>query len=388
MSVLQTPTPSAVRTVSNVPQLNAMLPILADASTWAFDLEFDRDRYSYGFNLCLMQIATPEMVWIVDPIAIEDLQPLYRLFETATARKLCYSSGEDLRLLHSLQCFPSQLVDLEIYAKLLNHERTSLAAMLLGLLGIELDKSLQKVNWGKRPLSQAHLNYAAADVAHLFALDEAFQLQAQQQQLAPFVAEEMLHLNGFRHDMSPKTWFLKTSDERFLSPYQQQVLNQGLVWRDAMARKLNKPAFQIMPEEAMRNLILDDLEPDEFLNQPGLHPKVRLPSTLNGLYEALDRWHADATNQGWSKKKTAFELGATPQMRDQRAQQKTTIWQPIQQHLAKQYGEHTMRFLLSSTQIDALLNGKVVVGGLQPAYRKTLILDAARATGADLSAWM
>jgi len=388
MSFLATPPQMPVRNISNPPQLDGLLPVLDAAHTWAFDLEFDRDRYSYGFNLCLLQIATPEVVFIVDPIAIDDLEPLYRLFETAKAKKLCYSSGEDLRLLHSLNCFPTNLEDLEIYTKLLNHERTSLSATLQGLLSIELDKSMQKVNWGKRPLSAAHLEYAAADVAHLFALHGLLQSLAAQKQLLPYVQDEMALLNSFRYDMSPKTWFLKPNDERFLSPYQQQVLNKGLMWRDALARKLNKPSFQIMPEDAMRNLVLDDLEPEVFLNEPGLHPQLRKSSTLDALYDALDQWHAEASSQGWSKKKAAFEAGSTPQMREQRARDKATVWQPIQQHLAGRFGEHAMRFLLSSTQVDALLNGRLTLANLQPPYRKALIVEAAAASGADVSAWM
>jgi hypothetical protein len=181
---------------------------------------------------------------------------------------------------------------------------------------------------------------------------------------------------------------LKPNDERFLSPYQQQVLNKGLMWRDAFARKLNKPSFQIMPEDAMRNLVLDDLEPDVFLNEPGLHPQLRKSSTLDALYDALDQWHAEASSQGWSKKQAAFEAGSTPQMREQRARDKATVWQPIQQHLAGRFGEYAMRFLLSSTQVDALLNGRLTLANLQPPYRKALIVEAADASGADVSAWM
>jgi ribonuclease D len=379
--------PVPVTMVANEPQLGAMLPLLSAATSWAFDLEFDRDRYTYGFNLCLLQIATPQQVFIVDPLAIADLQSLFRLFETAAATKLCYSSGEDLRLLHSLHCFPTQLVDLELYARLLNFEKTSLAAMLHTQLQVELNKSLQKVNWGRRPLTEAQLEYAAADVRYLFALHQALQQQVQGSPLAAWVQAEMALLNAQRHDMSAKTWFLKAGDERLLSPHQQYVLNQGFVWRDALAQKLNKPSHQVMPEEALRRLILDDLEQADLLDETGLHPQLRKPSTLEALYTALDRWHQQAHAQGLSKKRSPYDQGAAPELRQQRTKDKASVWQPIQQHLAFHYGEHTMRFLLSSTQIDALLSGRTTIGSLLPAYRQQCIADAALALGVDVLPW-
>jgi ribonuclease D len=44
------------------------------------------------------------------------------------------------------------------------------AAMVAHFTGIELDKSESRTDWTKRPLTEKQLNYASADVEHLFAI--------------------------------------------------------------------------------------------------------------------------------------------------------------------------------------------------------------------------
>ena len=361
---------------------------LMAAPVLAFDLEFDRDRYSYGFTLCLVQIATKEDVFIIDPLAIDNLRPLLDCFEQSPAQKLCYSCGEDLRLLHSLNCYPGQVVDVEIFAKLLNYERTSLAAILLELMEVEINKSLQKVNWASRPLTEAQLHYAAGDVVYLMELHSKLVDLASTGGILEFAHQEMTLLNGVRYDMSLKTYFLKPNDERYLSPHAQYVLNAGFVWRDAMARAFNKPTHQIMPEIALRELILENINIYDWLSQRGLHPHLRKESTVRELSANIQLWHQEADLKGLSQKRMVSEYSNTPSTRDLRAAQKIEVWQPIQQHILERFGERTMRFMLSTTQVEAILNGRTPVNQMQPPYRRMLITDATRDLGLDITPWM
>ena len=73
------------------------------------DLEFDKNRYRYGFNLCLIQIYDGSNTYLIDPLVDEiDLQPIFGIFENPDIIKIVFSFGEDLRLLHSLGCFPKK----------------------------------------------------------------------------------------------------------------------------------------------------------------------------------------------------------------------------------------------------------------------------------------
>ena len=367
--------------------LDEALIELAAAPVWAFDLEFDRDRYSYGFNLCLIQIATPDVVFIIDPLAIADLQPLFREFEHSAALKLCYSCGEDLRLLHSLKCYPTHIADVEIYAKLLNYDKTSMANMLLLLMNVEISKSLQKINWGNRPMSSAQVQYAAGDVIWLMELHRLLVADADEKGVGFFAQQEQILLNEQRYDLTPKTYFLKPNDEKYLSPHRQYVLNAAFAWRDDMARNFNKPAHQIMSEDTLRMFVLDEIGPTAFLDQSGLHPQLRKPLQMKALYAALSQWHAEAANNGLSKKREFLEPTSSPAIREERARNKMLVWQPIQQHIMHKYGENAMRSMLSSTLVDGILNGKTSISQLKPPYKQALIHEAAEVLGVAVSLW-
>ncbi|MCU0394300.1 MAG: ribonuclease D [Chitinophagaceae bacterium] len=384
--------PPALQYIQDAASLQACIATLQAAPAFAFDLEFDRDRYTYGFDLCLMQIATPATCFLIDPMSGLDLQPLFRVFENPAIRKLVHCPGEDLRLLHSLHCFPTNLADTEVYAKLLNYEQTSLSNMLMLHCGIAIDKKLQTSNWGKRPLTTAQLEYAAADVIYLFGLEAKLQDLVMAKGLMPWVEEELAHLNAARYSLEPKTNFLKKNDLQFMSPYDQFVLNELFKWRDQLARKKNKPAHQIMSEEVLRQIGYGRLPIEQLPLQQGIHPLLKTPGMVRQLERDFDRFHAEARQARLSRKRAG--QGLTPEERNtfeqdrlRMEQAKKQVFQPIQQWLTSELGEHTMRFILSGTLINDILRGDTKIGALQPPYRQQLILRAAGALGLDISPW-
>jgi hypothetical protein len=62
----------------------------------ALDTEFLRERTYYA-QLCLIQIATPERIACVDPLALRELDPLLAVLDGST-RKVLHSPRQDLEL--------------------------------------------------------------------------------------------------------------------------------------------------------------------------------------------------------------------------------------------------------------------------------------------------
>ena len=65
---------------------------------------------------------------------------------------------------------PPMLYDTQIAAQLLGHQRFGYASLVEQYFGVELSKSSQKADWGKRPLSSKMLEYACNDVWYLLPL--------------------------------------------------------------------------------------------------------------------------------------------------------------------------------------------------------------------------
>jgi ribonuclease D len=382
----------ATRYVTDAAGLQACIDILRESSVLAFDLEFDRDRYTYGFDLCLMQVATPAVCFLIDPLSKIDLQPLFEVFTLPHIRKLVHCPGEDLRLLHSLHCYPNNLVDTEVIAKLLNYEQTSLSNMLQLHCGLTIDKKLQTSNWGRRPLSDAQMKYAASDVIYLFELEHKLTEMATVKQVLWAASEEMQHLNSQRYRLEDRQDFLKKNDRHFMSPYDQYVLNELFRWRDQLARQKNKPAHQIMAEEVLRQVAYGKLAPAQVPFQHGVHPMLKSGDMVGKLEQAFQGFHAAAKANGLSRKRAGQGLTEEERMQLERSKQQTEaakkqVFQPIQQQLASQWGEHAGRFLFSGTLVNDVLRGAVRISQMQPAYRAQVVQQAAQKLQLDISPW-
>jgi ribonuclease D len=68
--------------INTASELAKHIPAIEKAPRVAVDLEFDRNRYKYGFTMCLMQIMAGDICYLIDPLNEElDLSPIYKILE-------------------------------------------------------------------------------------------------------------------------------------------------------------------------------------------------------------------------------------------------------------------------------------------------------------------
>lgn len=363
--------------IENEEQLFQGIDLLNSQPRVSFDLEFDRDRHTYGFDLCLVQVGFKDECLIVDPLAVENLQPLFDLFENPAIQKLVHCPGEDLRLLHHLGCYPQNIADTEVIAKLLNYEQTSLAKLLEIKCGIFLNKKQQQSNWHLRPLHEDQLKYAADDVLYLPRLYDILYAEAEQKGLTGWVEEEQHWLQTVKYTLEKKTDFLKPGDKKNLSPWHAFVLNELFVLRDRIGEKKNKPAYMIMPEDSVRSLA--EGSPEFHLqNLHGLHPSLRHGSAAAELKESILRIFSTANKNGLSRKaaRQFFSDVEREQFQVQKNRQKwlkDQFWAPIQGRMADQLGSFAARYIISNAWITKWMNGELFWSDLQPAYKQELV---------------
>ena len=387
--LLPAPQKVPVTYVTTADALATCLYQLAQVQEIAFDLEFDRDNYTYGFNLCLMQIASNAHCYIIDPKADIDITLTFPLLENPAIQKVVHCSSEDLRLLHSLKCYPTNLADTEVYAKLLNYERTSLGAMIQQFFDIALDKKMQKVNWVLRPLKPEQLIYAANDVLYLLQMKAAMEEQAAEKNMLPFLQDENNLLSTTIHSLEPKDNFLKKSDLLYLSPYHQYVLNGLFCYRDRIAQQQNKPAHYIMNEETVRNLASNKLSQAEWQRINGLHPAVKSKEGQKMVFGYLKKLRADANDKKLSHQRNSRDSqnGDFQTEKDRRELVKASVFTPIQNYITANFGEHAMRFIFSTATVNAIVQGQLKIGEMKAPYKKMLVKNAAQKLGIDLSGY-
>ena len=124
-------------------ELEDLASVLKNAKQAGVDLEFDKNRYAYGFNLSMVQLKISDSIYLIDALQVEDLSSVYKMLEDDSIEKIVFAFGEDIRLLHSLDCFPKNIFDLSIAASLLNFPPCSLSSLTFKVLSVE-EKNLAK----------------------------------------------------------------------------------------------------------------------------------------------------------------------------------------------------------------------------------------------------
>ena len=123
-----------------------------------------RERHSY---VSLVQIAPREGEVLVFDLLELDAELLRPLVDSPSIMMAAHNARFDEAMLAGTGLKPIAFVDtLRLARSALRLPSYSLAGVSAHLFGIELDKSYQKSNWRRRPLTKGQLDYAALD-AHI-----------------------------------------------------------------------------------------------------------------------------------------------------------------------------------------------------------------------------
>jgi ribonuclease D len=156
-------------------ELAAAVERLAAAAVVAVDAEFMQVRPTepegHRHQLALLQIATGQVCYVIDVLRLADLTPLAVITEESLILKLFHGIGADTQMLARRGLATASTCDVEAASRSIFGQRESgLATMLERAFGVHLDKSLQRSDWGHRPLSPAMFAYAARDAEMTLAL--------------------------------------------------------------------------------------------------------------------------------------------------------------------------------------------------------------------------
>lgn len=150
--------------------LTRALDCLRIADVVGLDVETTLD---FG-TLCLIQLATRDNTWVIDPFGIGDLRLLAALFGEARPVKAIHNARFERRILGAVGLTLNGVFDtMEESRRVRGVEAMgghSLAMVCERELGLTLDKGPQTSNWSRRPLDSAQLSYAALDAEVLLRL--------------------------------------------------------------------------------------------------------------------------------------------------------------------------------------------------------------------------
>ncbi len=275
--------PEKIHTIVETPELITFCDYLQKQSWVAVDTEFIREK-TYRPQLCLIQVATTERVVCIDPLTLENIEPLLDVLFNRNILKIFHAAGQDLEIFYWLKkLIPGPIFDTQLAAPLLGYqEQIGYSNLVKAILDVDLAKAHSRADWTRRPLPDPQLRYAADDVLYLA-------------RIYPLMRDELTKKNrllwldnDFQALENPLIYEPPVSDMwlrvRGIQRYKGQTLSiiQKIAeWREITAKEQNLPRRWLMKDEMLIDIAkqvptsLEDL------------------SHMRGISEGMLRRHGD-----------------------------------------------------------------------------------------------
>ncbi len=239
--------------VRTAQELKQLVDMVAGAPVLAVDTEFMRER-TYWARLCLIQIGTDDVSAIIDPLALDDLSPLWEIMRDPATLKVLHAGQQDLEILWRLMGQTARPVfDTQVAATLAGFpQQVGYGAIVKELLGVELDKSDTYTDWAKRPLSTTQVEYALNDVRYLPGVYRALLERLEAHDRLPWLRadfERMEQVETFCVD--PEEMFRRLKRLSSISRRQLGVLQKVTAWRELEAQRRDIPRRWVIGDESL-----------------------------------------------------------------------------------------------------------------------------------------
>lgn len=244
---------NTIQFIDNPAALDALCEQIKDAEVIALDTEFIREKTYYP-KLCLIQIATDNVVACIDPIAIKNIDKLLAIIYDQAICKVLHSASQDLEIFYHLEnALPENIFDTQIAASLLGHgDQIGYANLMKAVLNIELDKGQSRTNWEQRPLSTKQISYAANDVAYLLQAYPKIKADIAKQNRTAWLTQNSQHLSQTQtYENTLEHVWQRVKHCNKLRGAQLAVLQKLAAWREQIAIEKNIPRKWVISDEVL-----------------------------------------------------------------------------------------------------------------------------------------
>ena len=218
------------------------------------DTEFIREK-TYFAQLCLLQVAVPDRVYCVDPLAGNSMQS----FWDATFRKtwVVHSARQDIEVVfQAAEAMPEALFDTQIAAGLLGMQpQIGYAGLVKALFDVDIPKSHTRADWSQRPLPEPLLHYAVEDVEYLL---PAYELLIERLEAAGrkewTEQDSRLLLDESLYAVDESQAIARLKGARNLRGQPRSAAQRLAVWRETEAVRRNRPRQWILRDSALLDI--------------------------------------------------------------------------------------------------------------------------------------
>lgn len=242
--------------IATLEQLRAFCERASKETVLAVDTEFLRER-TYRPVLCLIQVATKSEAAAIDPLLIDDLEPLRELLADTSKTKVFHACDQDLEVIWD--CFglvPRPLFDTQLAAAFLGHRmQMGYGALVQEYDGVRLAKADGLTDWSKRPLDAEQLRYAEDDVLYLPSIYERMMDELVRKDRLGWYTPELEDMCArIERRRDPREAYKHLKRSSFLSRRQLAIARELCALREQLASQRNLPRKWVLQDEVLVEL--------------------------------------------------------------------------------------------------------------------------------------
>lgn len=247
-------------------KLRDMVDHLKTQEEIAIDVEHHSMRTYYGIT-CLVQVSSREHDFIIDTIALRDLEIFNEVLTDPKIVKVLHGATMDIQWLQrDFGLYIVSLFDTFHAAQALGLKGHSLAFLLQHYANFVTSKKYQLSDWRVRPMSPEQLLYARADTHFLLNIYDQLKNALVQKDKVEGVLEKSRLTAAQRYEYTgyDPRYYLKSYDyeggiNRLISQFHVSgpsvsVAKALFLWRDNMARKEDESTGYVMPNYLLISL--------------------------------------------------------------------------------------------------------------------------------------
>ena len=252
--------------VATPTELNALVKELLKQTSVAIDTE-SNSLHAYREQVCLIQVSTAETDYLVDPLALDDINALGAIFASPKIEKIFHAAEYDLICLkRDFDFSVTNIFDTRWAVRVLGYSRDGLDGLLAEKFDVKVNKKYQKSDWGKRPLTPEHINYARLDTHYLLPLKDMLQTELEEKGLLQLAKEDFERVCDVEIPTAKPVLWERMANNHGFSPRELTILKEVYECREGIAERLDRPPFKVMGDKQLFDIArLFPQHPDELL---------------------------------------------------------------------------------------------------------------------------
>lgn len=220
-----------------------------DIEWLCFDTEFIGEK-RFITTLCLIQVATEHGYYLIDPLAVKELEPLLKLLLDPKILKIVHAGDNDYRLFNTLfGIVPLNTFDTQVAAAFAGYKYpVAFSKLVESELRIEMNKGFTVTDWEKRPFQKKQLKYALHDVVYLHELWQRLSKKLTRLGRLEWAYEEFKDLEDpSSYEQDPYKEAIDSNLIKSLKKKEQFFLIRLLLFRTEEARRKNYSREMVLP---------------------------------------------------------------------------------------------------------------------------------------------